>query len=197
MFITYTENETKAFASDQYGLIVEKINHHSSGGFYESESGLCAYQGDFKETGLNSFGFGAGNYDTSEESGKDSLIYSTLIGGSDFDESCSVAVDIHHCVYITGWTKSDDLPLTNAFDDSFNGGDSNPGGDCFVLKLSPDGQSIIYSTFIHVKKVGYFFNIGFSIFVATDFPFNFFDLKEFISPVQGQSYHTRFFANGL
>ena len=115
---------------------------------------LFAYQDDrnvdiwFRETGLDSFGFGIGHYDTSKELVIDPLIYSTLIGGSDFDECCSVAVDANYYVYITGWTKSINFPIDNAFDTSFNGGDGNPGGDCFVLKLSPDGQSVVYSTFI-------------------------------------------------
>jgi hypothetical protein len=118
------------------------------------DEGLFAYQGEeivdveFRETGSDSFGFSVGHYDTSKELVIDPLIYSTLIGGSDFDEAYSVAVDANYYAYITGWTKSTNFPLANAFDTSFNGGDGNPGGDCFVLKLSPDGQSVVYSTFI-------------------------------------------------
>ena len=73
------------------------------------------------------------------------LIYSTFIGGTGDDTAISIAVDSIGCVYITGYTSSLDFPTTEeAFNRTHNGGEN----DAFVCKLSTDGASLIYSTYI-------------------------------------------------
>jgi len=69
------------------------------------------------------------------------LVYSTYLGGSDFDAGFGIAVDPAGNAYITGSTDSPDFPIANAWQPA-------PGlnGDAFVTKLSPTG-SLIYSTF--------------------------------------------------
>jgi hypothetical protein len=66
------------------------------------------------------------------------LLYSTLLGGSDSDSATAMAIDDSGNVYITGLTSSSDFPLSlNAFQHAFKGGDY----DVFVSKLdlgSPD-----------------------------------------------------------
>jgi len=80
------------------------------------------------------------------ESG-DSLIFSTYLGGSEHDYGLDVAADINGNVYITGYTTSNDFPIYNAFDSTI--GASNPGySDAFVAKLTSNGDSLIYSTFL-------------------------------------------------
>jgi hypothetical protein len=71
------------------------------------------------------------------------VIYSTYVGGSGIDELASIAIDDSGCVYATGYTSSSDLPTVNAYDDSMSG-----FLDGFVFKLSQDGQSLLYSSFI-------------------------------------------------
>lgn len=81
------------------------------------------------------------------------LIYSTLIGGSEdegnpADEVDSgdkgIVVDASGHAYITGTTESEDFPLLNAAQSVYGGGSS----DAYVLKLSADGSNLIYSTFL-------------------------------------------------
>ena len=74
------------------------------------------------------------------------LIYSTLLGGSyDYDMCKGIALDTAGYAYITGMAGSADFPITaGALQTSFNGG----GEDGFVAKLSRDGGSLIYSTFL-------------------------------------------------
>lgn len=73
-----------------------------------------------------------------------SLVYSTFLGGNDYDLGQDIAVDSLGSAYIVGETYSTDFPTTpGAFDTSHNGDD-----DAFVTKFSPDGSSLVYSTFL-------------------------------------------------
>ncbi len=79
------------------------------------------------------------------------LVYSTFIGGDDYDYGKSIAVDIDGCIYITGYTFSADFPTTTgAYDETINGGSYS---DAFICKLSADGSTLIYSTFIGGSNV--------------------------------------------
>ncbi|HEQ78895.1 MAG TPA: hypothetical protein ENN76_01360, partial [Euryarchaeota archaeon] len=72
------------------------------------------------------------------------LIYSTFIGGDGTSVGNAIAVDEFGHAYIVGNTNSADFPTTQG---SFSP-DHNGLLDAFVLKLSPDGAFLIYSTFI-------------------------------------------------
>lgn len=72
-----------------------------------------------------------------------SLLYSTFIGGSNWDYGFDIAIDFKSNTYITGYTGSIDFPKIKAYDPIYNGGE-----DIFVLKLNPTGSSLIFSTFI-------------------------------------------------
>ncbi len=73
------------------------------------------------------------------------LVYSTYLGGSSYDRPLGgIAVDAAGNAYVAGWTSSQDFPTTpGAFDTTFNG-----MSDAFVTKLSADGSSLIYSTYL-------------------------------------------------
>ncbi|MGC2201642.1 MAG: SBBP repeat-containing protein, partial [Stellaceae bacterium] len=75
--------------------------------------------------------------------GGTSLVYSTYLGGSGPDAATGIALDSSLSAYVTGETCSSDFP--------FAGLQSNPyPGTCtaFVTKLSPAGDSVIYSTYL-------------------------------------------------
>jgi hypothetical protein len=72
------------------------------------------------------------------------LIYSTFIGGSEYEWSRSIAIDSNGNAHVTGQTESSNFPNTSgAYDTSHNG-----HRDVFVTKLNPTGSALIYSTFI-------------------------------------------------
>ncbi|MDF1539982.1 MAG: hypothetical protein P1Q69_13885 [Candidatus Thorarchaeota archaeon] len=64
------------------------------------------------------------------------------VGESGIDFSNGIAVENGYA-YITGQTFTSDFPISNAYD-------PNPEGnsDCFVVKFSTDGGSLVYSTFL-------------------------------------------------
>ncbi|MGB9977944.1 SBBP repeat-containing protein [Methanobacterium sp.] len=71
------------------------------------------------------------------------LIFSTYFGGSNSDMGNGITVDKHGNIYITGQTKSTDFPTTSgAYQTSLKG-----GADAFIVKLSSDGSTLLYSTY--------------------------------------------------
>ncbi len=72
-----------------------------------------------------------------------SLVYCTYIGGSGDDRAAAIAVDSSGAAYVTGSTTSQNFPLRGA-------AQSSPGGgrDAFALKLSPAGNTLIYSSYL-------------------------------------------------
>jgi len=87
-----------------------------------------------------------GTYDafvTKVNAAGDSLVYSGFVGGNNDERSYSIAIDDAQNVYITGWTKSDDFPTTNGFDQVYNGLE-----DAFVVKVDNDGTTLAYASFL-------------------------------------------------
>jgi hypothetical protein len=73
----------------------------------------------------------------------DSLVYSTFIGGDSSDAGYGIAVGVSGDAYVTGATLSSNFPAIGAYDNSYNGNQ-----DIFVAKLSPAGNSLVYSTYL-------------------------------------------------
>jgi hypothetical protein len=71
------------------------------------------------------------------------LLYSTYLGGGASDHAAAIAVDVSGTAYITGSTYSLDFPTKNAFQASLGGGQ-----DAFVARLSADGGSLLFSTYL-------------------------------------------------
>ncbi len=72
------------------------------------------------------------------------LVYSTFVGGEEYDGACGIALDSGNNVYITGNTHSLEFPTTSGcFDDS-----GDEWGETYVFKLNQDGSDLVYSTFV-------------------------------------------------
>ncbi len=72
------------------------------------------------------------------------IVYSTYLGGSDFEDQEAIAVDPQGNAYITGYTRSSNFPVSNPFP---NGGALQGTRDAFVTKLNASGQ-LVYSTYL-------------------------------------------------
>ncbi|MGH9774471.1 MAG: SBBP repeat-containing protein [Candidatus Acidiferrales bacterium] len=70
-------------------------------------------------------------------------MYSSYLGGSGSDAGDAIAADAAGNAYVTGATDSSDFPVANPLMSSMRG-----RGAAFVTKLSPDGSSLIYSTYL-------------------------------------------------
>ena len=80
------------------------------------------------------------------------LLYLTYLGGSGDDVASAIAVDAAGNAYITGYTNSGNFPVSNgAAQGSNRGGGGNTivtFGDAFVTKIGPNGDKILYSTYL-------------------------------------------------
>ena len=77
------------------------------------------------------------------------LIYSTYLGGSDYEDGFGIALDASGAAYVAGETTSQDFPTKNALQPTHGG--SNPSRsdlDAYVVKLAPAGNAMVYGTFL-------------------------------------------------
>ncbi len=103
-----------------------------------------------------------------------SIVYSTYLGGSDLEEGDAIAVDAAGSAYVVGLTDSTDFPTVHAYQAASAG-----APDAFVTKFSPDGRTMVYSTYlggsdedqamgVAVDSAGSAYVTGFTF--STDFP---------------------------
>jgi len=121
---------------------------------------LKAYQGadeieiSFKNKG-NIITYEVGKYNKNEiliiDPDLSSLLASTYLGGSYFDEALSLSIDPSGNVYVAGWTTSSDFPTTtSAYDNSYNG-----ASDAFISKFDNSLSTLIASTFLAGSNTAY------------------------------------------
>jgi protocatechuate 3,4-dioxygenase beta subunit len=102
-------------------------------GAFDRTFGGCSYSsgGDTFVTKLNSAGTG--------------LVYSTYLGGSNYDSSGqAIAVNASGEAYVVGFTRSSDFPTTaGAYDTTPNGAE-----DATLVKLNASGSGQLYGTLL-------------------------------------------------
>jgi len=107
--------------------------------YQDKKQAECA----FVQRGPLSFGFGCEGRDPSRPLVIDPLVYSTFLGGHDFEYGVDIAVDSSGSAYVTGHTSSADFPATpGSFDTTYN------VSDAFAAKLDATGGVLVYATFL-------------------------------------------------
>lgn len=91
--------------------------------------------------------FRLGSYDRARPLVIDpTLVYATFLGGSDGDPwreyVNDIAVDGSGNMLVTGMTPATDFPTVNPIQSN------QPGFDAFVAKISADGQTLLYATYL-------------------------------------------------
>ncbi|HEY4359799.1 MAG TPA: SBBP repeat-containing protein [Bryobacteraceae bacterium] len=80
------------------------------------------------------------------------LVFTTYLGGKDDDIGTALTFDASGNIYVTGDTRSTDFPATaGAFQTKFGGtvqADFYDAGDAFVAKLGPNGNKLLYCTYL-------------------------------------------------
>ncbi|MBI5282199.1 MAG: SBBP repeat-containing protein [Candidatus Solibacter usitatus] len=73
------------------------------------------------------------------------VLWTAFLGGSKLDVIEAVTVDSQGAIYVAGTTSSANLPTTDSAAQRFYGGGNSDG---FVAKLSSDGATLIYCTYL-------------------------------------------------
>jgi hypothetical protein len=89
------------------------------------------------------------------------LVFSTFLGGTNFDQGLGIALDSGNNIYVTGFTGSTNFPTTNyidqiigtnLYDGHWLNGFTNKNtifpNDAFLTKLAPSGTNVVYSTLL-------------------------------------------------
>ncbi|MNO73316.1 Beta-propeller repeat protein [compost metagenome] len=72
------------------------------------------------------------------------FLYSSYLGGADFDEGIDIIVDTANNAYVVGSTESADFPVApGAFQSTLGG-----GSDAFVTVFNTAGNALVYSTYL-------------------------------------------------
>ncbi len=91
------------------------------------------------------------------------LIWSTFLGGPNYDRAYAIEVDEEGFVYVGGRAGADFPTTTGAFQEDFiqQGGINGLYGhqNGFVAKLSPDGAELIWATYYGSDSFGFFRDI--------------------------------------
>jgi hypothetical protein len=74
----------------------------------------------------------------------ETLVWSTVLGGSRDEEALTIQVDAAGVVLVGGWTNSNDFPVT----DTAHGRSRFGSKDGFLTALDPSGGSILFSGYI-------------------------------------------------
>ena len=181
VFSTYLGGMEQAFGEGAYGAALDN----------EGNTYVIGYTGalDFPtKNAIQATLAGTVNVFLSKiKRGGQELEYSTYLGGSSTDFGTGIALDQHSNVYLTGYTTSKDFPVINAFQSSLAGTQNG-----FVTKINPNGNDILYSTYLGGSSTdaanGIAVDISGSVYVtgstdSADFP-----MKNAIEPtLQGQT----------
>jgi hypothetical protein len=81
------------------------------------------------------------------------LVYSTYLGGSDYDYAWAIAVDSEGNACVAGETQSKNFPRKNSYQGN------QPDFDAFVTKLSAAGNKLIYSTYLGGNGPDYAYDV--------------------------------------
>jgi hypothetical protein len=136
-FLGGTGNETPGFAVAVNAAGEIFLTGHTTASGFPTTTG--AYDTSYNGSGSNVFV-------TKLNASGSGLVYSTFLGGTgSTNEGKSIAINGAGEAFIVGYTNSADFPTTaGAYDTTFNGTAYDP----FVTKLSANGSSLVYSTFL-------------------------------------------------
>jgi hypothetical protein len=82
------------------------------------------------------------------------LMYSTYLGGSNWNQASGVTVDSTGLATVVGTTASLDFPMANAFQSTASPNQNSYYGDYgFVTKFSADGSTLVFSTYLGGSQV--------------------------------------------
>lgn len=122
-----------------------RLVQHKPVVYQEAAGGRRQVAASYRLLSPTTVGFRLAGYDRTKPLTIDPILsYSTYIGGANGDTIRGMAADAAGNVYITGSTYSTDWPTLNAYKSTLTSGAT----EVFVAKLNPNGNGLLYSTYI-------------------------------------------------
>jgi uncharacterized repeat protein (TIGR01451 family) len=108
-----------------------------------------AYDRSFDSSGTQVGSEGPMEVFVSKFDANGALIWSTFLGGPNYDRAYAIEVDDQGYVYVAG-RAGPGFPVKNAFQPTFQGADQGIYGmqNAFIAKLEPDGSSVVWASYI-------------------------------------------------
>ncbi len=160
--IAFDVSGAKGIRRDAHGDLVLRmktgegeIRWHKPVVYQEKDGARQLVAANYAITDKNRVGFEVAKYDASRPLYIDPLIYSTYLGGSQFDEGVGIAVDSAGSAYVTGQTASTDFPTMNPLQPASGG-----SYDAIVAKINPAGSALVYSTYLGGSDGDYGYSIA-------------------------------------
>src|ERR1700683_4916245 len=127
---------------DSYPYTISAITTDSAGNTYIVGSRQLTASGTVTVNSSTNLGAGTDVF-VSKLDPSGNLLFTDTFAGKGVDTGTAIALDPSGNIYIAGTTTSDDFPLTKALQTQ-----PNPAyGTGFIIKLSNDGSTILYSTY--------------------------------------------------
>ena len=102
--------------------------------------------------------YGGGDWDgfVTKFDASGNLVFSTFLGGSNYEHATWVSTDNYDNIVVTGTTQSTDFPVTEDALQSSNAG----ANDGFIVKISPTGE-LIYSSYFGESNTEWIYGMTF------------------------------------
>jgi uncharacterized protein (TIGR03437 family) len=126
---------------DSYPYIISAITTDSAGNTYIVGSRQLATAGTVTLNSSTNLGAGTDVF-VSKLDPSGNLLFTNTFAGKGVDTGTAIALDPSGNIYIGGTTTSPDFPLSEALQTQ-----SNSNGTGFIIKLTNDGTTILYSTY--------------------------------------------------
>jgi hypothetical protein len=119
-------------------------------------AGFPVTTGAYQQTNKAAANAGRNAFVTKLSPDASTLLYSTYLGGSGFnngvfrdgDYAAGIALDAAGDAFVAGTTVSTDFPHTSGVVQPQNNAQKINGTNLFVSKLSSDGSTLVYSTYL-------------------------------------------------
>jgi len=130
-----------------------ELKFHKPYAYQQNGSEKVAVAANYVAEG-DTVAFQLGNYDSSRALVIDPILsYSTYLGGSNIDGANAIAVASDNTAFIAGGTFSTDFPTAGTHPLQPNhGGPDDSSKDAFVVKLSANGSTVLYATYLGGKN---------------------------------------------
>lgn len=141
---------------DDQGQVAVDSFYHSAPRAYQrnSDGSLTAVRTEFVGALPNTYGLTVSAYDSTRDLIIDPYLFGSFIGGTAADvagsdvSGRSIALDSFGNIYVTGSSTSTNYPVVNPVVGPGNGSANQGMLDVVVSKFSPDGGTLLFSTYL-------------------------------------------------